>query len=215
MTINTRIYLRASTIQQDAFRAEQQLDAFAKLHSLNVVQKYVENESGATLYRPELFKLIADSKAGDILLCESTDRLSRLTASKWAELKKAINDKGIRLVMADLPTSYQQSLSQVITDEDVTTSIMKAINNMIIDIMAAMANKDYEQRKERAAQGRKKAQEEGKLTGRKVKTETNAKVTKLLAEGKNSWNEIAKLCDVSRAQVAKLAKKLKQVDCEV
>lgn len=212
MTItNTRIYLRASTQSQDALRAEEQLDDFAASHNLNVVQKYVENESGATLERPELFRLIADSKPMDILLTESTDRLTRLSASKWAELKQTINAKGIRLVMADLPTSYQQ-LSHTANDDDMTTSIMKAINNMIIDIMAAMANKDYEQRKLRAAQGRKKAKEEGKLTGRKEDTATNAKVMKYLREGNTSWNEIVVLCGVSRAQVAKLAKKLKQDD---
>jgi DNA invertase Pin-like site-specific DNA recombinase len=30
----------------------------------------VENESGASLARPELFRLLADSKPGDILLIE-------------------------------------------------------------------------------------------------------------------------------------------------
>ena len=42
---------------------------------------YVENESGAKLARPELFRLLADAHAGDILLVEQVDRLSRLTGS--------------------------------------------------------------------------------------------------------------------------------------
>jgi DNA invertase Pin-like site-specific DNA recombinase len=212
--INTRIYLRASTKQQDASRAETQLDAFAKLHGLNVVQKYIENESGASLDRPKLFELIADSAKHDILLCESTDRLSRLTASKWAELKQIINAKGIRLVMADLPTSYMNlptsHINHPACEIDATSSILSAINNMIIDIMAAMANKDYEQRKARAAQGREKAKRDGKMTGRKVNTDANDKAMKYLREGSNSWKDIAKLCDISRAQVGKLAKKVKE-----
>lgn len=212
--INTRIYLRASTKQQDATRAEEQLDAFAKLHGLNVVDKFIENESGASLDRPKLFELIEKSGKHDILLCESTDRLTRLTASKWAELKKVINDRGIRLVMIDLPTSYMNlSVPANLQDcatTDPTVSIMSAINNMIIDIMAAMANKDYEQRKARAAQGREKAKREGKMTGRKVNDKANDKVMKYLREGKASWKDIAVLCEVSRAQVAKLAKKVKE-----
>ena len=39
---------------------------------------YVENESGASLKRPELFRLLGDCKAGDVLLIEQVDRLSRL-----------------------------------------------------------------------------------------------------------------------------------------
>ncbi|MBC3860944.1 recombinase family protein [Undibacterium jejuense] len=205
MTINTRIYLRASTSDQDASRAEASLNEFATTHKLNVVHTFTENESGASLDRPELFKLIAASKEGDILLCESTDRLTRLTHGKWEVLKQAINEKGIRLVMLDLPTSHMN----LNIGDDVTSSIMKAINNMIIDIMAAMARKDYEQRRERIAQGRAKAKAQGKLVGRKVNTVTNDKAVKLLQGGNHSWNEIVELCGISRAQVAKLAKSLK------
>ena len=44
-----------------------------------IVGTYVENESGAKLARPELFRLLADSQPGDVLLVEQVDRLSRLT----------------------------------------------------------------------------------------------------------------------------------------
>jgi hypothetical protein len=52
---------------------------------LNIVGTYVENESGAKLARPELFRLLADSKPGDLLV-EQVDRLSRLTDSDWRKL---------------------------------------------------------------------------------------------------------------------------------
>ena len=42
---------------------------------------YVENESGAKLSRPELFRLLTDAQAGGILLVELVDRLSRLTSA--------------------------------------------------------------------------------------------------------------------------------------
>jgi DNA invertase Pin-like site-specific DNA recombinase len=74
---HTRVYLRASTDEQDATRARDQLQAFAADHGLDVVGWYVENVSGAKLARPELFRLLRDSKAGDILLIEQVDRLSR------------------------------------------------------------------------------------------------------------------------------------------
>jgi DNA invertase Pin-like site-specific DNA recombinase len=62
-----RAYLRASTDQQDASRAREQLKAFARERGLQIVAWYVENESGAKLARPELSRLLADACEGDIL----------------------------------------------------------------------------------------------------------------------------------------------------
>ena len=68
-----RAYLRASTVDQDANRARDQLKAFAAERGLKISSFYVENESGAKLTRPELFRLLADSQPGDILLVEQVD----------------------------------------------------------------------------------------------------------------------------------------------
>jgi len=78
-----RSYLRASTDEQDATRARAAVESFAAERGLNIVGKYVENESGAKLARPELFRPIADSRPDDVLLIEQVDRLSRLTAADW------------------------------------------------------------------------------------------------------------------------------------
>ena len=82
-----RAYLRASTDEQDATRARDQLKAFAAERGLSIASWYVENESGAKLARPELFRLLADAHPGDVLLVEQVDRLSRLTAGDWERLK--------------------------------------------------------------------------------------------------------------------------------
>jgi DNA invertase Pin-like site-specific DNA recombinase len=59
-----RAYLRASTDDQDANRARNQLNAFAAERNLAVAAWYVENESGAKLARPELFRLLHDGRPG-------------------------------------------------------------------------------------------------------------------------------------------------------
>ncbi len=56
-----RAYLRASTADQDAERAKEQLVTFAREHGHQIASFYVENESGATLARPELMRLIRDA----------------------------------------------------------------------------------------------------------------------------------------------------------
>ena len=88
-----RSYLRASTDEQDATRARAAVESFAAERGLNIVGKYVENESGAKLARPELFRLTADSRPDDVLLIEQVDRLSRLTAADWQKLRADLNAK--------------------------------------------------------------------------------------------------------------------------
>jgi DNA invertase Pin-like site-specific DNA recombinase len=104
-----RVYLRASTDDQDANRARDQLRAFTAERGLTIAAYYVENESGAKLGRPELFRLHA--QPGDILLVEQVDRLSRLTAPDWERLKAEIAARHLRVVALDLPTSHACSVS--------------------------------------------------------------------------------------------------------
>ena len=62
------------------------LAPFAAERGLVVAGIYVENASGASLSRPELFRLIRDSKSADVLLLEQVDRLTRLTEGDWQRL---------------------------------------------------------------------------------------------------------------------------------
>src|ERR1700689_3013303 len=109
--MNARAYLRASTVAQDASRARQDVEKFAAERGLPLVGTYVKNESGAKLQRPELFRLLADSKPGDVLLTEQVDRLSRLTDADWRKLRSELEAKQVRVVALDLPTSWQMAAS--------------------------------------------------------------------------------------------------------
>ena len=141
-------YLRASTSEQDANRARKQLDLFVADHGQRIAAYFVENISGATLHRPELMRLLDTAKPGDTLLVESIDRLSRLANEDWEKLKRMISENGINIVAIDLPTTYM-----VLGNDELTASIMRAINVLIIDILAAVARKDYVMRRQRQAQG--------------------------------------------------------------
>ena len=65
-----RGYLRASTDEQDANRAREQLVEFAKGKGHSIASFYVENESGRKLHRPELTRLINDASESDVILLE-------------------------------------------------------------------------------------------------------------------------------------------------
>ena len=141
-----RAYLRASTKEQDANRARETLEQFATDHGKTIASTYLENESGTRTDRPELLRLLKDARKGDVLLVESIDRLSRLPADDWQKLKGAIDSKGLRIVALDLPTSHQGMLDT--KGDEFTGRMLAAINNMMLDMMAAIARKDYEQRRD-------------------------------------------------------------------
>ena len=146
--MNTHLYLRASTKDQDALRAKVALELFAVEKGLSIVGVYAENISGTKLNRPELLALLNNAKEGEVLLVESVDRLSRLSQTDWDTLKATIKAKGLRLVVADLPTSHM-----LVEAKGITGQIMDVINNMLIDLMATMARLDQEKRVERIKQG--------------------------------------------------------------
>jgi len=199
-----RAYLRASTDDQDANRARDQLKAFAAERGLSVAAWYVENESGAKLARPELFRLLADTQPGDILLVEQVDRLSRLTASDWQKLRAEMASRSVRVVALDLPTSWMMASNA--TDE-FTARMFEAINGMLLDMLAAVARKDYDDRRRRQAQGQTKAMAEGRYKGRREDTERNSAIAAMLA-AQQSWNMIQRATGCSRATIAKIAKRV-------
>lgn len=200
-----RAYLRASTSDQDADRARADLEAFVAERGLRIAARYTENESGAKLERPELFRLLDDCGEGDVLLFEQVDRLSRLNASDWDKLKAMISEKRVRVVALDLPTSHQ--LIQATSDE-FTARMLDAINGMMLDMLAAIARKDYEDRRRRQAQGIEKAKAAGIYRGRPENTERNAAIMKMLRDGQ-SWNTIIAATECSRSTLSRLAKQVK------
>lgn len=161
-----RTYLRAFTQEQDATRARAALEAFAAERGLAVSAWYVENESGASLKRPELFRLLGDCKAGDVLLIEQVDRLSRLNDADWEALKREIGVPGVRIVALDLPTFWQS----ITTTDETTARILAAVNGMLLDMLTAIARKDNtDRRRRRQADGIAEAEaktEGGRSEGR-------------------------------------------------
>jgi DNA invertase Pin-like site-specific DNA recombinase len=197
-----RLYLRASTNEQDATRARAQLEAFAVERGLAIAATYVENESGSTLSCPELFRLLSDARPGDVLLIEQVDRLSRLTAADWQKLRTELDTRQVRVVAMDLPTSWMLAAPT----DDFTGRMFSAINGMMLDVLAAVARKDYEDRRRRQAQGQAKAKAEGRYRGRAEDTKRNDGIAAMLKAGL-SYSQVQNATGASRATVAKIAKR--------
>ena len=189
--MTVRIYVRASTKEQNAERALKDLISFSKSYGDSYVE-YIENFSGTKLDRPALNKLLDDANQGDILLVESVDRLSRLSQENFAILKQRIKDKGLRLVVHDLPTTHT-------INEGMTGEILAVVNNMLIDLLATMAKLDNDKRKERIKQGLLNSGYKPK--GKTANTAKHKRILELNSQNTLTKEDIAKLVDVNVSTV--------------
>ncbi|MEM7485706.1 MAG: recombinase family protein [Bacteroidota bacterium] len=194
-------YLRASTTEQDAHRAKSELSNFASDKRLKISSWFYENESGSSLKRPELFRLLDVAEFGDILLVEQVDRISRLNKKDWECLKSIISNKGVRIVSLDLPTSH----IFLNPSDEFTERMLFALNGMMLDMLAAIARKDYLDRRRRQLQGIEKAKKDGKYRGRPIDKNLRSKITLLLNDGK-SYNYIQKILGCSRHTISSAKK---------
>lgn len=206
-------YLRASTTEQNANRAKTTLNNFVQGKGLRVASWYTENESGASLQRPQLMRLLDEAQAGDAIIIEQIDRLSRLDENGWVKLKNMINKKELKVISLDLPTSHI-ALSPQISDE-FTHSMIKAINGMMMDMLAAISRKDYQDRRRRQAEGIKKALAEGKYRGRQPDLALHEKIYQLRVVNGLSIRDTANLTNVSTRTVIRVTKKFEYGDIDI
>jgi DNA invertase Pin-like site-specific DNA recombinase len=94
--------------------------------------------------------------------------------------------------------------------EDFQERMLDAINVMLLDMLAAVARKDYEDRRRRQAQGIEKAKGiEGRYKGRPEDKDRNAAIVDMLRRGL-SWGSIVKATGCSRSTLSKLAKRARE-----
>lgn len=175
------------------------MEQFAEERGLTIAAWYIESESGASLARPELFRLLGDCLPGDVLLVEQVDRLSRLNTGDWQRLKRTIADQGVRVVALDLPTSWMMMEH----GDELTARMMDALNSMMLDMLAAIARKDYSDRRRRQAEGIAKAKSEGRYRGRPADTERHDLILDMIKRGM-TWSQVVKATGASRSTISRV-----------
>lgn len=201
-------YLRASTREQDAERAKNHLESFVKGKGHRIASWYVENVSGASLHRPELIRLLENASPGDAILIEQVDRLSRLDDEGWMRLKSLISEKHLSIISLDLPTSHL-ALEKHVSD-DFTAAMLRAINGMMLDMLAAIARKDYQDRRRRQQEGISKAKDKGKFRGRQPDLSRHSNIIRLRVENGLSIRDTASLCGVSERTVIRIVRNYRE-----
>ncbi|TXL03167.1 resolvase, partial [Methylococcaceae bacterium CS3] len=105
------------------------------------------------------------------------------------------------------PTSHQFS----VVNDEFTGRMLSAINDLMLDMLAAIARKDYVDRRRRQKEGIVKAKSEGRYPGRPRDTELQQKIEGML-EDKKSYDYIQHILGCSRTTISKASKRLKQED---
>src|SRR4029079_2184494 len=116
---------------------------------------------------------------------------------------RQIKDREVKVVALDLPTSHMM----LKTEDAFTGRMFDALNGMLLDMLAAIARKDYDDRRRRQAQGIAKAKAEGRMKGRPEDAGRNEAIMDMLRKGQ-SWNTIVKATGASRSTLSRLAKRL-------
>lgn len=148
-------YARVSTKEQNLDR---QLIALSKyVPQENIV---VDKVSGKNLERPgyQALKGPLGLRPGDVLYIKSLDRLSR----RKIDIKKELQwfkDNNIRLMIIDLPTS-------MIRVPEGQEWIIEMIENIIIEVLASIAEQERETTLVRQREGIDAAKRKGKHLGR-------------------------------------------------
>jgi DNA invertase Pin-like site-specific DNA recombinase len=83
-----------------------------------------------------------------MLLLEQVDRLTRLTEGDWQRLLGELKSREIQVVSIDLPTSWMMPAPGA---DEFTNRMFAAVNRMLLEVLAATARKDYEDRRRRQA----------------------------------------------------------------
>ena len=155
MESRTFYYARVSSREQNLDR---QIAAFAAMgaQERDIV---TDKESGKDLNRTGYTALKTTMlRRGDTLVIKSLDRLSRNKSDIKQELEYFKNN-GIRLKVLDLPTT-------LIELPEGQEWVFDMVNNILIEVLASIAQQERETIKKRQAEGIAAAKEKGKHLGR-------------------------------------------------
>ncbi|MBU3107156.1 recombinase family protein [Clostridium gasigenes] len=137
-------YARVSTKEQNL---ERQFEAL-KLYNKDIVI-FKDKESGKDFDRKEYEILKRVAAPGDTIVVKEMDRLGRNKQMIKEELEY-YRKLDVRVVILDIPTTTTD-MSKM--DEGIAKEMLKMINNILIEVLATMAEAERDKLKKRQAEG--------------------------------------------------------------
>lgn len=203
MTIMKIGYARVSSVDQNIHRQIEVLEAFG------AEKIFREKQSGATLNNRNVFKEVLEFvRSGDQLIVESIDRLGR-NYDEVIETVNFLKKKEVQLIITSLPM-MSEAIGNPLLD--------KFMKDLIVQILAMIAEQERTEAKRRQAQGIAIAKSKGVYKGRPILYAPNARdpqkrlvyhrVVAMLNDGV-AISKIAKEVGITRQTVYRIKNELK------
>lgn len=162
-------YHRTSTREQHLDRGIKEITVYCEQNNLELEKIFTDQQTGKNFNRPRYQVLKEDVlRAGDELIITEVDRLGRNKQETLKELQY-YRDNGISVKILELPTTLMD-LSKL--DNAMARMLMETINNMLIELYAAMAQAEIEKKEKRQREGKQKEVEQGKNKDAKEQDKT-------------------------------------------
>ena len=174
-------YVRISSIDQNTVR---------QLDGVQLSKVYTDKCSGKDTNRPQLLVLLDSVREGDTVHVHSIDRLAR-SLSDLLKLVESLNEKGVSVHF------HKENLLFTGADDK--------YQNLMLQMMGAVAEFEREMIRERQREGIAKAKVAGAYKGRK-KAVDNATIRAAMAEPKASFRKVAEKLGVGVSTVQRAMK---------
>lgn len=169
-------YIRVSTKEQNTGRQLEGIKEYCKNNNIELDERniYIDKVSGKDFNRPAWQALSNPNtlRTGDTLIIKELDRLGR-NKEQVKETLTELKNRGIRVKILNIPTT----LMEIPAGQE---WLLETINNIVIELLGAIAEEERKKIKQRQAEGIEVAKAEGKKFGRPT------------AEYPESWEEVYK-----------------------
>lgn len=174
-------YIRVSTQEQNIERQISEL----KKYGIEDRYIFIDRLSGATKSdtRPGFSALKMVIRAGDVLYIHELDRLGRNKTDITKELRY-FKENNILVRILDIPTT----MVNLDADNETTKIIMDMVNNVLIEVMATLAEADFNRIHKRQKEGIEAAKKRGVKLGRPT-----MQITEDFKKAYTSWKNKEKM----------------------
>ena len=143
-------YHRTSTKEQHLDRGIAEITTYCEQNQLELERIFTDQQTGKDFNRPRYQVLKEDVlRSGDELIITEVDRLGRNKRDTLKELQY-FRDHNIRVKILELPTTLMD-ISKL--DNTMAQMLMETVNNMLIELYAAMAQAEIEKKEKRQREG--------------------------------------------------------------
>jgi DNA invertase Pin-like site-specific DNA recombinase len=190
--------MRVSTEKQDLERQEKVIND-ARNAGYYIAAVYREKASGITPDRPELNRMIHDLQAGEVVIAERIDRISRLPLPEAEKLIVAIKEKkGAKLSIPGVI-----DLSEFSKDASgISKIVLDQVQDMLLKIALQMAHEDYLLIKKRREEGIELRKNKGLYNGRKADKNFTKKLHDKIVELRKQNISISKTALIANCSVS-------------